>query len=161
MDSYTLLSGEIVDLRSLSPEGRRFLSRLKATARKKGEEDYFDLLRAVKGPGAFPLRGGPITPEVAVSPLYRVAHDIVDRVGIEQGYLLPPGAAVDMPRTGEWISMTQAAELIGVSRTAVHQALLEKRLEGLRVGNAWTIERRRAIAYKERREAKIPAEVGV
>ncbi len=160
MDSYPLLSGEIVDLRRLNPEERRFLSALKARARKK-EGDYFDLLRSVKGPGAFPLRGGPITPEVAVSPLYRAAHDIVDRVGIEQGYLLPPGVALDVPRTGEWVSMTQAAELIGVSRTAVHQALLEKRLEGLRVGNAWIIERPKALAYKSQREMKIPAVAGV
>jgi len=52
------------------------------------DTDYFDLLRRVKGPEALPLRGGPITPTIAASVLYRVAHDIADRTGIEQGYLM-------------------------------------------------------------------------
>ena len=45
----------------------------------------------------------------------------------------------------EWessiISMTEAAELLGVSRQRVHVLLTNSQLEGFKVGNAWNVYR--------------------
>lgn len=148
MQTYKLLTGEVVSLEGLSRADRKYLERLSFDVERKA--DYFELLKEVKGPGALPLRGGRLTPDIASSSLYRVAHDMVDRVGIMQGFLLDEEVARASRRDyrPNLLSLTEAADLIGVSRTAVHQALLERRLQGERVGNAWVIRREDAEAFK-------------
>ncbi len=149
MDKYELLNGEVLDLARLPPADRAFLAELSRDAAAEG--DYSDLLGRVKGPGAVPLRGGRITPDVAGSVLYRVAHDMADRVGIRQGLVLEPGVEVpDMDDEGGLLSLTEAADLIGISRAAAHQALRESRLRGLRVGTAWIVRRVDAESYQPR-----------
>jgi len=156
MKTYELLTGESLDLGALKKEEVEFLDRLRADAAKEGA-DYFELLKRVKGPEGVPLRGRPITPATARSPLYRVAHDVADRVGIEQGYVLRSDAdrTAVQPESG-LLSMTEAADLIGISRPAVHQALREERLRGRRVGNAWVIRRADAEAFKRTRSDSAP-----
>jgi len=151
MKTYTLLSGEILDLSGLGGDENLYLQEL---TRDAGSGlDYFDLLRRVKGRDALPLRGGPITPAIAGSMLYRVAHDLADRVGIEQGHLLAPD--VERPRNlgveDDLLSLTEAAALIGITRPATHQALKEERLRGRRVGNAWVIRRVDAKEFRDSR----------
>lgn len=154
MAGHKLLDGEVIDTSGFSDAGQRFLKKLSDDGRRGAE--YFDLLRRVKGPGAPPLRGGPLTPLVARSALYRVAHDIADRVGIAQGYLLAPD--VERPAGAglgrDLLSLTEAAELIGISRPAAHQALVEGRLPGQRVGNAWVVRRADAQAFKGTRDSR-------
>ena len=151
METHELVTGETLRLSKLSNEERAFLRRLAKDA--KGGADYFDLLRRVKGPKALPLRGGPITPAIAASVLYRTAHDLADRVGIEQGYLLAPDVArsVEANGTGDLLSLTEAADFIGITRPAAHQALTEKRLRGRRVGNAWVVARADAETFRKSR----------
>lgn len=151
MKTYELLSGERLDLSGLEKHEVEFLDGLKADATSEGA-DYFELLKRVKGREAVPLRGRTITPQTARSPLYRAAHDVADRLGIEQGYVLGPDVdrTVVKPEAG-LLSMTEAAELIGISRPAVHQALHEERLRGRRVGNAWVVRRVDAEAFKRAR----------
>jgi hypothetical protein len=151
METHKLLTGETLGLSKLTDEERAFLRRLAKDA--KGGADYFDLLRRVKGPKALPLRGGPITPAIAGSVLYRAAHDIADRVGIEQGYLLAPEVArsVDANGAGDLLSLTEAADFIGITRPAAHQALTEGRLRGRRVGNAWVVAKADAETFRKSR----------
>ena len=85
---YRLLSGEEIDLSGLSAGDRDFLSELARQA--DAGADYFDLLLRVKGPGARLLQDGMITRDVIHNVAYRAAHDIADRVGVRQGYLLDP-----------------------------------------------------------------------
>jgi hypothetical protein len=149
--TYTLLSGEIISLLGLSPADHQYLLKLNSDAR--GDVDYFDLLRRVKGPESPLLRDGRITKEVVRSAVYRAAHDIADRAGIEQGYLLAPD--VEQPATlgasEKLLSLTEAAEVIGISRPATHQALVEGRLPGQKVGNAWVTTKTDAEAFKRKR----------
>lgn len=155
MKTYKLLNGEETDLAGLAGADLKFLKQLSADAARGA--DYADLLGRVKGPGAIPLRGGPITPAVARSVLYRIAHDIADRVGIEQGHLLAPDidlSAVKVEASGDLLSLTEAAELIGISRPATHQALVEGRLRGQRVGNAWIVRQVDAEAFKRSRSSR-------
>ncbi len=154
MESHKLLTGETLRFSKLNEEERAFLRRLAKDA--KAGADYFDLLRRVKGSKALPLGGGPITPAIAVSVLYRVAHDIADRTGVEQGYLLAPDVArsVEANGTGDLLSLTEAADFIGITRPAAHQALTEKRLQGRRVGNAWVVARADADAFRQARSTR-------
>jgi hypothetical protein len=154
MAGHELLDGEMVDTSGFSDAEHRFLKKLSDDGRRGA--GYFDLFRRVKGPRALPLGGGRLTPEIARSPFYRVAHDIADRVGIKQGYLLPPDVERPVDRRVErgLPSLTEAAELIGISRPAAHQALVEGRLKGQRVGNAWAVLRADATAFKETRDAR-------
>jgi hypothetical protein len=150
MKTYELLSGEVLSGAELSAREVEFLDGLAKDARAGA--DYFDLLRRVKGPEAVPLRGKRITPHVVSSVLYRVAHDVADRVGIAQGYLLPPNAdRASVKQDAELLSLTEAADLIGISRPAAHQALTEQRLAGQRVGNAWVVRRPDAEAFRRAR----------
>ncbi len=150
MSSYRLLLGEVLELSLLTAEEMLYLRELSAAA--EGGAEYFDLLQRVKGKGALPLRGGAITPVIAMSVLYRAAHDIVDRVGIKQGFLLAPDVDRSTVKPGDdLLSLTEAAEFIGISRPATHQALVESRLVGQRVGNAWVIRRAAAEEFKEAR----------
>lgn len=152
--THELLTGERLPLEGLVAAERDFLQHL-SDAAKRGA-DYFDLLKLVKGPDAVPLKGGKITPAVSRSIFFRVAHDIADRVGVEQGFLLPPEIAANarVELEGELLSLTEAAEVIGISRAAAHQALLEKRLPGQRIGNAWVIRRRDAEQFGRTRRSR-------
>lgn len=154
MAGYELLDGEVINTSSFSQAEQRFLRELSEDGRRGAE--YFDLLRRVKGPQAPPLRGGRLTPLIARSAFYRVAHDIADRVGIEQGYLLAPD--VERPMGGalqrDLLSLTEAADLIGISRPAAHQAVVEGRLRGERIGNAWVVRRADASAFKDTRDSR-------
>ena len=107
----------------------------------------------------FPLRGGPITPAIAASAIYRAAHDMADRVGIEQGYLLAPDVErpTDLGVDDDLLSLAEAAELIGITRPAVHQAVKEERLRGRRVGNAWVIRRADAETFRLNRQRRSSA----
>jgi hypothetical protein len=153
IEKYEALSGEVLNLSGLSRAESKYLEQLSADAQRS--VDYFELLRRVKGRDALPLRGGPLTPAIATSAFYRAAHDIVDRVGIEQGYLLAPDVAASARATngtGDLLSLTEAADLIGISRPAAHQALKEERLRGRQVGNAWVIASADALAFKKARD---------
>ena len=152
METYELLNGEVLRLSGFVDSEREFLKRLSDDASRGA--DYFELLRRVKGPEALPRREGPITPAIAASVLYRVAHDVADRVGIKQGYLLAPDVARTVDAAPDLLSLTEAAELIGITRPATHQALHEGRLSGQRVGNAWVVRRPDAEAFKRARSSR-------
>jgi len=154
METQKLLTGETLSHSMLTEEERAFLRRLAKDAERGA--DYFDLLRRVKGPKALPLHGGPITPAIAASVFYRAAHDIADRVGVEQGYLLAPDVArsVEANVTGHLLSLTEAADLIGITRPAAHQALTEARLRGRRIGNAWVVTRADAETFRKSRSTR-------
>src|SRR5438105_12256976 len=87
---YRLLNGESVELSVLPKKDLAFLLDLQRRAMEN--EDYFDLERAICGKGAHPLKGSPrVTREIHDSLLFRVAEDVVDRIGIRQGVIAPDG----------------------------------------------------------------------
>lgn len=136
---YRLLKGKTLDLSTLSREDLAFLVEL--GRRAMGDEDYGSLRLAVCGRDAYPLKGGgQVTGRIHMSPLYRVAEDIVDRVGIRQGLLgADPG---DRPTAAdEIVGVGEAAKILGVSRSAVHKAASTGRLRGRRIGRSWALLR--------------------
>jgi excisionase family DNA binding protein len=134
---YTLLNGDVVDISGLPSEDTAFL--LDLMQRAMGDQDYFDLERSVCGPSAYPLKGSPrVTREVHASPLFRVAEDVVDRVGIRQGVLAPDPGDERVP-TEAIMSVGEAAKTLGITRSAVVKAAQAGRIRGKKIGHSWAL----------------------
>src|SRR5437879_3403902 len=122
---YCLLDGRTVDLRQLGPRDRAFIRDLQKMSRQG--ISYFEVYRAATGPGSLALQGrNRIDRNLAESALYLVAGDLATRAGIEQGLILAPehaGRRAQAPADASMISVTQAADLIGISRAAVYKAI--------------------------------------
>ena len=146
MVKYRLLGGDIVDLDVLPKKDLSFL--LEFQRRAMEDQDYFSLELEVCGPGAYPLKGSPrVTREVHRSPLFRVAEDIADRAGISQG-ALAPDEGDELELTDEILSTREAAERLGITRSAVIKAAQTGRLLGKKVGNSWALLRRSVDSYE-------------
>lgn len=134
---YTLLNGDVVDISGLPSEDTAFL--LDLMQRAMADQDYFDLERSVCGPSAYPLKGSPrVTREVHASPLFRVAEDVVDRVGIRQGVLAPDPGDERVP-TEAIMSVGEAAKTLGITRSAVVKAAQAGRIRGKKIGHSWAL----------------------
>jgi excisionase family DNA binding protein len=88
------------------------------------------------------------------SPLYRVAADIATRAGVAEGLILAPeheGKRTQIPADRSLMSVTQAANTLGISRAAVHKAIQQKRLAAHRYGNVILVSREAVLRYKHER----------
>lgn len=143
---YRLLGGRVVELGDLPKEDLEFLLELQRRAME--DEDYFSLQREVCGPGAYPLKGSErVTREVHDSTLYRVAEDVVDRLGIQQG-VVAPAADDEVEITEEIVGTAEAAEQLGISRGAVVKAAQEGRLKGKKIGKTWALLKSSVESYE-------------
>lgn len=144
--TYRLLKGELIGLGQLTKDDLAFLLDLQRRAMEN--EDYFELERCVCGPGAYPLKGSArVTREIHETPLFRVAEDIVDRVGIRQGVIAPDEDDRMIPIEGI-MGVTEAAEYLGITRSAVIKSAQAGRLKGKKVGNRWVLLRRSVESYQ-------------
>ena len=144
--SYQLLDGDVIDLGMLPREDLAFLLDLQRRAME--DEDYFDLERAVCGPGAYPLADSPrVTREVHRTALFRVAEDIAYRVGIRQGVLAPNDDDELVPTEGI-MSVSEAADELGISRSAVAKAAQVGRIKGKKIGRTWALLKRSVNSYE-------------
>ncbi|KAF0239670.1 MAG: hypothetical protein FD180_5203 [Planctomycetota bacterium] len=161
MKSYTLLNGLKLDLRDLSRKDHSFLRDLRRMVER--DIDYFEIVRMAVGHGSPALRGRQtIDPRTAAQPIYLVAEDIADRAGMAQGLVLAPEfehLASQFPADCSNISALQAADLIGISRAAVHKAVHAGKIQALRIGNVTVINRKSADKYRRNREAVAKARV--
>lgn len=155
-DKHVLLDGREIRLAGLDARERAFLADIEKMARRG--ISYFEIYRAAVGPGS-PALGGRnrIDRQLAQSPLYSIAVDIATRAGIGQGLILAPEyerQRASAPADGSMVSVTQAADLIGVSRAAVYKAIERGALRARRIGNVTVIDRKSAVAYRGRRSAR-------
>lgn len=134
---HTLLSGEGIELGELSAADRSYLDELAAAAAAPGAT-YASLRLRVEGAGSYPARagGGWITPAVMASPVFRVARDIVSRVGIEQGRLAPPTNAAP----AQFLSVAEVAKILGVTRQGVNAAITRKKIPAQKIGRDWILK---------------------
>jgi len=143
---YRLLDGEMIDLGKLPKEDLAFLLDLQQRAME--DEDYFEIERAVCGPGAYPLkRSLRVTSTVRRTPLFRAAEDVAYRAGIRQGVIAPNEDDELMP-TEAITSVSEAAKELGITRSAVVKAAQAGRLKGKKIGNAWAILKRSVKSYQ-------------
>lgn len=146
MTTYRLLNSQVIDLDELPKQDLAYLLDLQRRAMES--EDYFALQRDVCVSGAYPLKGSPrVTRDVHASTLFRVAEDIVDRVGIEQG-VIAPADDDELVITDEIVGTAEAAERLGITRDAVVKAAQAGRLKGKKIGNTWALLRRSVESYQ-------------
>ena len=155
MKRHKLLSGEAVRLEDIEARDLAFLKNLQRMA--TSGISFFELERVAIGPGSPALQGwSRVTRDIVSSPLYRVAADIATRAGIAEGLILAAeheGKRSQIPADRSLMSVTQAADTLGISRAAVHKALQQNRLAGDRYGNVVLVRRAAVLGYqKERRE---------
>ncbi len=143
---YGLLGGDAIDLGKLPKEDLAFL--LELQRRAMDDEDYFELERAVCGPGAYPLKGSlRVTSGIHRTALFLVAEDIVDRVGIRQG-VIAPDRNDDLVPTEGFMSVTEAAKRLHITRSAIIKAAQAGRLKGKKIGKTWALLRRSVASYR-------------
>jgi hypothetical protein len=143
---YRLLGGKEINLESLPKKDLEFLVDL--FNRAMSDEDYFDLQRLICGKGAYPLNGSPrVTREIHESALYLAAEDIVDRVGIRQGAILP-NKNDEKITIEEVIGAASAAKMLGISRAAVIKAAQNGRIRGKKIGRAWALLQSSVKSYQ-------------
>ena len=153
MTRHTLLSGQEIGLADLTPHELDFIDDLKKM--KDAGVSYFEINRSAVGPGSPALQGrSRINRRMLVSPLYLVARDIATRAGVEQGLVLAPEHEAQRSRApGDFsmVSVTQAAELIGISRAAVYKAIKNQRLSARKIGNVTVVDQASAVAFRDER----------
>jgi len=153
MKRHKLLSGETVGLEDVEARDLAFLKNLQRMA--TSGISFFELERVAIGPGSPALHGwSRVTREIVSSPLYRVAADIATRAGIAQGLVLAPEHEDErsrIPADRSLVSVTQAANTLGISRAAVHKAIQQKRLAAQRYGNVLLVNREAVLRYKRER----------
>lgn len=149
---YVLLDGSKVSLAGLTAKESIFLKDLLRMARK--DEDYFDIYARACGPGSIALRGhSGLTRALAETPLYLAARDLATRAGIQQHLILAPEHEArrhQLPTDGSTVSVTQAAEILGISRAAVHKAIQGGKIRSQRIGNVILADRMSVLEYGER-----------
>jgi excisionase family DNA binding protein len=147
---YELMNGETVDLAGITEEARAYLDDIDRDA--AAGVSYFDLELRVKGPSAFTTRKarGFVTAEVLRNPVYRVANDLVARVGIQQGKVAPPRDA----KPSDLLSVPEAARLIGQTRQNLNAAISRGSLPARKIGETWVLRLEDVRVYKERAAAR-------
>lgn len=153
MKRHKLLSGETIGLEDVEARDVAFLKNLQRMA--TSGISFFELERVAIGPGSPALQGwSRVTREIVSSPLYRVAADIATRAGIAEGLILAPeheDRRSQIPADRSLMSVTQAANTLGISRAAVHKAIQQKRLAAQRYGNVLLVNREAVQRYRRER----------
>ncbi|HEY3363975.1 MAG TPA: hypothetical protein VGK74_02830 [Symbiobacteriaceae bacterium] len=122
MITYTTIDGTVLGLGELVPEEATYFDRCVAAYRAgTAWTAFMSMVRGVENP-LLRATGGIITQAVYDAPLFRAVHDLEDRLGIAQGALRWDAPLLD-PLTDEWITVSQAAEVKGVSVQAIHGAI--------------------------------------
>lgn len=93
--------------------------------------------------------GGRLTPRVIESAFYRVAVEIANSVGVEQGYLLPAGCRPDVKlHPSGNMNVDDLTQFLGLSRADVRRLFEEGRIPGERYANYWITSVDAAKAFK-------------
>lgn len=154
MESYGLLDGRKISLDELSPTDKAFLHDLARMAKR--DVGYFEIYQKAIGPGSPALCGrSAINRRITESAIYQVARDIATRAGIEQGLILAPEyehLRSKFPADGSHISVTQAADFIGISRAAAYKAIKTRNLIALKIGNVTVVNKQSVIDYRDKRD---------
>lgn len=172
LDSYRLLSGVSVDLRTASMPARLYL--LDLSLRLAQGQGYAELLARLMRPD-IPLYDGmsPLAPGAQELPAVRAARDLVYRAGVAEGTIEPgPAEAAHAPlpgglraagagaATGEGAGLTteaivtvgEAMEMLGITRQAVINAVRTGRVRGEQHGKLWVLSRDDVLRYRMARD---------
>ena len=174
LDSYRLLSGAVVDLRTSSLQARLFL--LDIAARLAQGQGYQELLARLMRPDAAIYEGlSPLSPGVQELPALRAANDLVYRAGVAEGAIQPGpaeaqsialpsglrhlGTRAPNPRPREGgltteaiVTVGEAMDMLGITRQAVINSVRTGRVRGEQHGKLWILSREDVLRYRMNRD---------
>ncbi|HYD02646.1 MAG TPA: helix-turn-helix domain-containing protein [Phycisphaerales bacterium] len=149
MVTHTLLSGELIEYDS-SPALDAFLAELAALSERGEEGPFIDVLYSDRNPilrPGSPIPGrGLVTREVLVDPRWHVMGDYLDRLTARRvgGVIAPLGEQHS-------VSVSEAAAQLGMTPSAVRQAIEAGRLPARKIGGSWAIAPSSLDAYRSLR----------
>jgi excisionase family DNA binding protein len=144
---YTLLSGETVEFTMPSSELGTFLQRVLAAAQDPAVShgELSELVHGLENPllDRAVVPGGAIaTAEVYRSPLFHAMLDCVARKR------LSPDSTAPAPRTRYAMTVPEAAKQLGISESAVRQAIYTNRLRARKEGGTHYLDPRSVASYR-------------
>ncbi|KYF92760.1 hypothetical protein BE20_10915 [Sorangium cellulosum] len=144
---YTLLSGETVEFATPVGELGTFLCRVLAAARDPAvsEADLADLVLGPENPllDKTAVAGRSVaTADVYRDPAFHVMLDCLARKR------LPPESAVATPRTRYTMTVPEAAQQLGISESAVRQAIYAGRLRANKEGGTYYLDPHSVASYR-------------
>ncbi|WP_437596500.1 helix-turn-helix domain-containing protein [Sorangium sp. So ce590] len=144
---YTLLSGETVEFATPTGELGTFLCRVLAAARDPSVSEA-ELTELVLGPEN-PLldRTAVAGRSIATAEVYRdpAFHVMLDCLARKR---LPPESAVATPRTRYTMTVPEAAQQLGISESAVRQAIYAGRLRASKEGGTYYLDPHAVAGYR-------------
>jgi len=151
---HACVNGEEVTYDSPAPPVAAFLERVRRAAAdpKVTENDLIALIYGRENPllDHTMLPGqSMVTPAVFEHPVYRVLTDLLDRKRVALGAL-----DLERARAQFTLTVTEAAEQLGISPQAVRKAVEARRLAAWREGSQWLLDPRGVNAFKLTRDAK-------
>lgn len=144
---YTLISGETVEFTTPTGELGVFLKRVLAAVENPGmaERELSDLVHGPDNPmlalGVVPGR------TVATADVYRdpVFHVMLDCIARKR---LPPGTGALSARAPYTMTVPDAAKQLGISESAVRQAIYANRLSALKDGGTYYLDSQSVASYR-------------
>jgi excisionase family DNA binding protein len=156
MERYTTIAGETIEYETPSHDIAAFLARLFDAAHDPSVTESA-MVELIYGSGNPVLRQdiipgrGVVTKEVFQNPLYQVMTDLLGVKRIQLGTLDPEAA-----RDEYTITVTEAAERLGVHPSAVRQAIAAGRLDAVKRGHQHLIRPHALESFKVARKKSIP-----
>lgn len=149
IESHTTITGETVEYPRPTAEVARFLSRLRAAAEdpRVSENELVQLMYGRENPildqTLLPGRGM-VTTAVFADPLYRVMLDLLDAKRVQVGTLDPVRASDSYTMT-----VSEAAERLKMSTSAVRQAIKAGRLAAWKKGGVHMLDPHSVATYRD------------
>ncbi len=153
MERYTTIAGEVIEYQTPAPEVARFLARVVDATNDPSvtEAQLTELIYGVENPilaqGILPNHGV-VTREVFADPLYHVLTDLLGRKRVQMGTLDP-----ELARDEYTVTITEAAERLGVHPSAVRQAVQAHKLDAIKKGKTWLLKPSSVESYDRSRRA--------
>lgn len=157
MPVHTATTGERIEYTASPPLADFFArARIAAADPTVGIAAMVELLYGEENPlltrGVLPGRGY-VTREVLEDPAYRVMLDLLDQKRV-QARTLDPGAAVE----AHTVSVADAAKQLGISGSAVRQAIAAGRLPAVKISGQHWMQPAAIASYRVTRRGPPPAE---
>lgn len=160
MERHTTISGEVLEYPRPGPELAAFLGRVRTAAEdpRVSEGELVELIYGLENPlldkTIFKGRGA-VTTEVFANPVYHVMLDLLDAKRVQTGTLDPERAAGRYTMT-----VTEAAEFLGVTSSAVRQAIAAKHLDAWKKGGLHFLDPQTVETYRSRVKRRGPRAAG-
>jgi len=150
METYTTLDGGVLDLFWLEGVEHAFAERIIAMYQANTDwREFSNIIVSSENPLIRDTEGR-VTREVWEHPLFQMARDLEDRLGIMQGHLATPDDPVEVDRDpfeDDWMPVAEAADHKGVTPQGLYGAIRRGDViaRPRKPGDPWTQVSRRSL----------------